>query len=371
MACFPFPSAQGSQVYVHGMARALARRGHRVTVACYAHGEGPVDPALRLLRAPAVPGYDRLRAGPDLVKPWLDLAMAGQLARRAGDFDVIHAHNYEAPLAGYLARAVSGVPVVYNNHNTMAEELPSYFLRPGARRLARLGGRLLDRSIPRWADATVAISEEAVPLLEGLGCQRVSHVPPGIDPEDLVGGRRAATRARLGLGLRPWVVYAGNPDAYQDLETLVDAVCRLPELGLLMVSASPLDRWQLRARGLPEARKRFVVTSSWPQVRDLLAASDLAGLPRQVCSGYPIKLLNYLGMGLPTVACQGSARPIAGVLSVPNGDVPAFALALQGLATDPARRAALGRAARADVHDRFTWEACAVRLERVYEGLLS
>jgi 1,2-diacylglycerol 3-alpha-glucosyltransferase len=370
VACFPFPSAQGSQVYVHGMSRALARRGHQVTVACYGHGQGEVDPAIRLLRAPSLPGYANLRAGPDPVKPWLDLAMALQLAQRARDFDVIHAHNYEAPLVGYVARAVSRVPVVYNNHNTLGEELPTYFEGARARRLAGLCGRLLDHSVPRLADASVAISEEAVPLLRSLGCRRVSHVPPGVDPEDLVGGRRSATRARLGLGERPWVIYAGNPDAYQDLGVLVDAVCRLPELGLLMVSASSLEAWASRASSLPTERKRFVVTSSWPEVRDLLAAADLAGLPRRVCSGYPIKLLNYLGMGLPTVACRGSARDIAGVIPVDDGDVEAFAEALQALASDPGRREELGRSARADVLERFTWEACAVRLEQVYGGLL-
>lgn len=365
-AAFPFPSPQGSQVYVHGMSRGLARRGHRVIVACYGHGLGEVDPSLEVLRTPRIPGYDKLRAGPDLVKPVLDAALAVRLAAIGADVDVVHAHNYEAPIAAYLARALRGVPVVYNNHNTMGEELHRYFERPLVRRAAKRFGTWLDGAVPRRADATVAISEQAAPLLRELGCRDVTFVPPGVDLDELVGDAERARR-ELDLQGRAWVVYAGNPDAYQDLEVLVDAVARLDTLGLLMVSASSLEEWEARAASIPAARKRFVVTASWDRVRDCLAASDMAALPRAVCSGYPIKLLNTLGFGLPTVCAEGSARDIAGVVSVPNGDVEAFAAALGELEASPERRRRLASAAREDIAGRFTWDVCAQRLEAIYE----
>ena len=139
-AAFPFPSAQGSQVYVRGMARALARRGHEVTVACYAHGDGVPDEDYRVVRTPRVPGYRNLRAGPDLVKPVLDLALAWKLARIPAD--IVHAHNYEAPIAAAMARVWTGTPIVYCAHNTMGEELHTYFEGRVARGLASRAGRL-------------------------------------------------------------------------------------------------------------------------------------------------------------------------------------------------------------------------------------
>ena len=350
------------------MARALVRRGHKVTVACYAHGLGEPHPSLRVVRTPAVPGYDNLRAGPDLVKPLLDAALALRLCLE--DADIVHAHNYEAPIAAYIARALRGTPVVYNTHNTMAEELHTYFEGELSRRIARVVGRTLDRTVPRLADACVAISEDAVGILEALGCQRVTHVPPGVDPEDLVTGDAALVRERYGLGDRVWVVYAGNPDAYQDLGDLVDAVLQLDDVGLLMVSASGLERWEERARALPEARKRFVVTPHWPEVRELVAASDIAALPRRVCSGYPIKLLNSLGLGIPTVCARGSSRPIQGIVTVPNGDPAAIAEALHALSQDPHRRLELGRAAALDIRTHHTWDARAAELETVYAQVL-
>ena len=358
-AAFPFPTPQGSQVYVRGMARALARRGHDVTVACYAHGTGDADPEYRVVRTPRVPGYDNVRAGPDLVKPLLDAALALRLAGLRAD--IVHAHNYEAPLAAALSRLRTGTPIVYNAHNTMGEELHTYFEGRVPRALARQVGRVLDRTVPRLAAHAVAISAPAVPLLQSLGCRRVTHVPPGVDPAEL------PETAPATLPPGPWVVYAGNPDRYQDLDVLVDAMRRVPEAGLLLVSASSLDEWA----GCGLARLHLVRTREFPVVRALLAASTVAALPRTVCSGYPIKLLNYLGMGLPTVAAAGSAQALPGVVAVPDRDPVAMAAAIRALLQDTERRRSLSRRARAHVLTHCTWGARAAELEAVYAEVLA
>lgn len=357
-AAFPFPSPQGSQVYVRGMARALARRGHRVTVACYGHGEGEPDPDYALLRTPRVPGYDNMRAGPDLIKPILDLALAARLLRQPAD--LVHAHNYEAPVAAALARLFTGVPIVYNAHNTMGEELHTYFRGRLARGLARRLGRALDRTVPRLGDHALAISPGAVGTLQALGCRQVSYVPPGVDPEDLP----LDPPADLPPG--PWVVYAGNPDAYQDLDVLVEAMRAVPQAGLLMVSAASLEAW--RGCGLPRLALRQ--TPHFAEVRRYLRAATVAALPRATCSGYPIKLLNYLGMGLPVVIARGSAQGLPGEVVVPNRDPAALAQALRGLLDNPGRCVEQGARARAHVMAACTWDARALELEAVYQEVL-
>ena len=357
-AAFPFPSPQGSQVYVRGMARALARRGHEVTEVCYAHGVGEPDPEYRVVRTPSVPGYDNLRAGPDLVKPILDLALAAQLARIPAD--LVHAHNYEAPVAARLASPLGRTPLVYNAHNTMGEELHTYFEGRVARGLARRAGRLLDRTVPRLADHALGISPGAVPTLRSLGCAHVTHVAPGLDPAEF--GEPVAP-APLPPG--PWVVYAGNPDRYQDLDVLVEAMRRLPEAGLLLVSASALSDWE---GALPKLELR--VTSSFSEVKRYLAAAAVAALPRTTCTGYPIKLLNYLAMGRVTVAAEGSAQPLPGVVTVPNRDPVALAAALRDALEHPERTRRLGASARAHVMASCTWDARAAELESVYREVL-
>jgi len=376
VAAFPFPSPQGSQVYVAGMARALARRGHEVTLACYAHGVGEPDPSLRMLRAPPWPGYGNLRAGPDRVKPLLDLALGARLWRRRGEgaWDIVHAHNVEAPILAWPAAYALGAPLVYNAHTLLGAELPLYLHGAAARRAGAALGRVVDRALPRIVQAAVVLSEEAEAAMRRGGCPEVELIPPGVDAADLDGANPARARERWGLGEGPWVAYAGNPDVYQDLPVLVRAVAELhargiPDApGLLMISASPMTDLEAMAAPIPAARRRFIQADTWADVRDLLACAQLAASPRGSCPGFPIKLLNTLGLGLPTVCAPGSARDIAGVVRAPHAE---FAEVILGLCRDRARREALGRAAAADVRERFTWEASAVRLEALYERLRS
>jgi glycosyltransferase involved in cell wall biosynthesis len=165
----------------------------------------------------------------------------------------------------------------------------------------------------------------------------------------------------------PWVVYAGNPDRYQDLDVLIEAMRLIPEAGLLMVSAAPMDNWE--NCGL--ARIRCVQTSDFNEVKALIAAAEVAALPRTVCSGFPIKLLNYLGLGVPTVVAEGSAPEMPGVLSVKNRDAKTMASAIRGLLEDPTHRASLANDARAHVREACTWDARARELEAIYATVLA
>lgn len=352
VAACPFPSPQGSQTYVRGLARALARRGHEVTVACYGYGLGEEDPEYSLLRAPVLPGQRSFRAGPDAYKPLADLLLAARL--RGCRPDVLHAHNYEGPLVAALAQGLHGIPLVYSAHNTMVDELPTYFRTGPSRRAAALIGRGLDLAIPRQADAAIALHPDTVPVLKALGCHRVSLAPPGIDPEDL------DPLPPLELGRGPFVLYAGNADAYQEIEVLTLAMRAVPEARLLIVSASAAGDFP----SLP-AGARFLCTSDFALVRRALSTATLAALPRGPMRGFPMKLLNYLGYGLPTVAAEGGAPDMPGILRFPGGDVAALVAVLRGALSNPSLVRSLGASAREYVLRTHSWEVRA----RVVEGL--
>lgn len=324
LAACPYPLHQGSQVYLRGTALALARAGHDVSILAYGHGEGEADREVRLLRGPALPGYRRTRAGPDPVKPLLDLALAAQASTVS--CDVVHAHNYEALAAALLARARTGIPVVYAAHTLLEEELPTYVSR--GRRLAGAAGGLIDATLPRQADAAIALSRRGAERLRALGCRRVWHIPPGIHPEDVEGVEP------LRIDERPTLVYAGNPDRYQDLHVLFAAMHLLPDVRLLLVSGASWEGWDVGAATVVHAR-------SWAEVRRWIAGADVAAQPRAVCAGFPLKLLNYLALGVPAVVAAGSAQGLPGEVVVRDLDAAAFAagvrVALAGPRPEPRR----------------------------------
>lgn len=371
LGAFPFPTGHGSQVYVRGMSQALVRRGHTVIVGCYSTGAGVVSQGLDVVRTPRLPGVAFTGSGPHWSKVPADLLLARNVARilRRRRIDVVHAHNVEGPLIARLASGRHGPPLVHNLHTRMAEELGVWMRLPAASAL----GAALDRAAAAAADANVAISPAAAEHLRRIGARRITHVPPGIDLDELAGADAARARATWALGARDWVVYAGNLDAYQDVPVLVRAMARTRSAGLLVVThddTTPLDALA-DAAGLPADRRRFVRSSSFADTKDALAAAALAAMPRSRCAGFPIKLLNQLGLGVPTVAAEGCAQPIGGVVSVPNGDEAAMAAAIEGLLADPERRLALGEIARLDVARAYTWDAQAATLEALYHELIA
>jgi glycosyltransferase involved in cell wall biosynthesis len=186
-------------------------------------------------------------------------------------------------------------------------------------------------------------------------------VQPGVDAADFEG----VVPAVLPDG--PWVVYAGNPDRYQDLDVLIEAMRHLPECGLLLVSASPLDGWA--KCGLE--RLKLIQTSDFEEVKSLVKAAHVAAIPRTLCSGYPIKLLNYLALGVPTVMAAGSAQPLPGVVAVPNHDPVAMAAEIRRLLENDTQRRRLGAEASAHIRSECTWDARSRELEDVYVRVLT
>ncbi len=335
----PFPSPQGTQVYVRASTRALAAAGHALTLVCYGHGDGPTDPGLRVVRTPRVPGYRRLRSGPDLVKPALALALARRIA--AEPADIVLAHHVEALAAALVARRWTRVPVVWVNHTLLAEELGSY--APALSEAVDHLGGWVDRGLARHADGIVTLSDRAAAWFRATGHPRVHVLPPAIDPGDFADVSPAETPART-------LVYAGNPDRYQDLDVIVAAMRHLPDVHLRWVSHAPSA-----GVGVGE----WIQVSGWAAARNLLAGAAVAAVPRMRCGGVPMKLLNALALGVPTVVAEGSALGLPGEVSVVGGDPVAFA--------DGVRRGlAHGRFDPAPIHRRCDWGTVANRLSHIF-----
>lgn len=379
VAACPFPTTQGTQVAIADMIRALVTRGHEVHLVTYGHGEDLPPCGATMHRARSLPGYSRMRSGPDWCKPVLNALLLAPLLRlvRSGRVDLLHAHNYEAPVPSYFARAITGIPVLYQAHNLMADELHLYFEKGRRQSLAKLTARVLDASIPRLADRCVVMSEEAIPALASLGVKQenIDLILPAV-----CWNQFAQIRSNPGRVVsRPTVIYTGNPDVYQDLDVLLRAmqlvVEQLPSARLLVVTGSQPRELLEEARrlGINESNLSVLVTREWLRVQEEMAGAQVAALPRGRCRGFPVKLLNYQAMGLPVVACAGSAKNIEhgrSGLVVADGDDRAFAAALLRLLNSPADRDRMGRAGRTSVREEHCWKSRVIQLEQTYARVI-
>jgi glycosyltransferase involved in cell wall biosynthesis len=277
------------------------------------------------------------------------------------------AHGHEGMLVALAARGIERAgrvrrrPIVYAPHTAFGEELPTYLPSRYERMagpIARMGSTL-DRTLPRRADACLSISRRMDALLAEAGAGKVVPTRPGIDPDEFaetLPERPSPPDAR-------WVAYCGNPDAYQDLPVLARAMDLLRgRLGPGAPRLVVIGDW-------PEAEVRALAPDAvvrprdWGHARDVLAGCDAAVIPRTRCAGFPMKLLNHVALGVPTVIAAGSAQGLPGEIVVPDSDANALA---EGIV-----QACVAPRVQAGAREGLTWDRTIQPLRELLGELVS
>lgn len=375
MAAMPFPSRQGTQNAVREMCRASAEAGRDTHLFTYAAGVADDTPMpFTLHRASDFPRVRSLRSGPSLVKVALDLRMTVDLARLVRRIrpSVIVAHHVEAA----AMVAALGRPFVFFAHTDMQAELPAYAPAPCSSVFAR-AGLTIDRRLARRAHAVAAISPVLASRMARLvpDASRVRFVPVSWSlPRATSDAERAGARTALGIAHgAPVVLYAGNLDAYQNWERVVEVVAivarHTPHVRLVVGTASaraPLDA-VLRRSGVWSRTLVHPIDDEAAR-RCLHAAADVAIVPRRAVGGLPVKLLDALARATPCVAAPTATAGLAlgeAAQVARGGDAPALADALGELFGAPELRRRLGVAGRAYVAERHNDARFLDALDRV------
>lgn len=383
LAPTPFFAHRGCHVRILEEIRALDALGHEVVLCTYGLGEDV--PGVRTARALRVPWYRKLTAGPSWHKLYLDVLLFVTAAWTLWRFrpEVLHAHLHEGVAMGMWLAWFFRIPLVADLQGSMTAEMSEHGFfarwRWGERLFARLEG-WIDR-----APAEIVASTE--PLVVRLGTTRsddAAHVTllgDGVDAEcfrpDPESRRRL--RERLGYGEGDLVVgYLGLLTAYQGVDLLIEVaprvVAEVPAVRFLIMGFPNEDAYRRRAErdGLGE-RVRFTGRIRYDEAAAYLSAADVAVSPKLSATEGNGKLLDYIAVGLPTVAFDTPInRAILGELGAYArlGDGGELAARLVELLRDETRRRALGLALRRRAVEQFSWQARARQLETIYGRLL-
>jgi glycosyltransferase involved in cell wall biosynthesis len=314
-------------------------------------------------------------AGPNLRKFFVyDPALAYKLWRvlSAQPFDIIHAHHLEGLLVSMPGRLRHRIPIIYDAHTMLSQELPSYWPSV-SRRAVEAVGAWLDGVLPRGADHIVAVTQDIRDCLIGehrMRPESISVVMNGVETASFRVEPPTPTDGLVRL------IYTGTLAPYQDIDLLLEAFARAhrerPDLRLCFSVSSPFDPYEALASRLGIRDVIEVVPDGLSELPGRLAACSIAVLPRTRCPGIPQKLLNYMAAAKAIVSSAGSAKILENErtgLVVPNGDTQAFAQALLRLAGNPVLARELGRSARELVERGHSWQSAAEQLERIYDQL--
>jgi 1,2-diacylglycerol 3-alpha-glucosyltransferase len=371
------PRTSGVVRAVESSAQQLRLRGHRVSIVAPAFpGHTDTDPDV--IRVPSVtpPGY------PDfpLAVPYPGPSLR---AVRALGFDLVHTHSpfVLGGIGWWMARSL-GRPLVFTYH-TRYEEYAHY--TPVVGDLARPFVGAYTTAYCNRSDCVLAPLPSIAALLRESGVRvRVAVVPStGIDvaafaPRDASGADRvAAVRARFGVPVRaPLLVFVGRLAREKNVGLLLASLAALPvDTWLVLVGDGPdreLLEAQARDRGVAH-RVRFAGTQLPAVVAEVLAAADLFVFP-STTETFGLAMIEAMAAGCAVVAVQAAASSDllrdgeTGRLVA--GDPTAFAAAVRDLLAQPARRSAMGGAARAAAAD-YDHARVTDRLLIVYQELLA
>jgi len=242
---------------------------------------------------------------------------------------------------------------------------------------------LVDRWLKERDDLLIAECEASRRFLVkrlGYAPAKVVAIRNGVDLTGWTASQidRRKKRTELRLSATDVLVGAiGRLDTQKGFATLIEAMSRLKGSPL---RCAILGEGPERARLEALVRKHRLEDSLWlpgekKEVPSWLSAFDLYCLP-SLWEGLPNSLLEAMAVGLPVIASAVDGVPEAildgqdGVL-VPPGKPAALAEALRQLVDDPARRAALGKAAQATVSERFTLRRMLEEYQAAYAVLLA
>lgn len=371
---------------IQRQARALAQRGDEVDLICVGEreelhvGEGVirVHPVASEKASGGASAYLR-DYGTFLARALWKLSVLD--ARRR--FDLVEVHNMPDILtAAALVPRLRGAPVILNMHDTFPELFSTKYGRPAGDWLERLLMRE-ERASAALATQLITVTEQARKRVEGrgVGVGRTAIVMNSPD-ERVFGPPSEPVQLPAEGPIR--VLYHGGLAPRFGVESAIRAWEQLRETAPrleLRVCGSGEDRDRLAALAASIDPGRIHVSPKpvpFEQIPAELKAAHIGVVPtlhdRFTELLLPVKLLEYVHMGLPVVASRlpGISEHFSTQDLNPYtpGDPEDLARAIEAVCADP--RAARERAARASARlTEIAWERQRERYLGLVDGLVT
>jgi len=318
------------------------------------------------------------------------LAVDLEMVRDTAGVDLLHSHTWYANLAGHIGGLLYGVPHVLTAHSLEP-------LRPWKEE--QLGGGY---RVSSWVEATayahanaiIAVSagmrDDVLAAYPSVDPARVHVVHNGIDTQKYRPDQDTEALTRYGVDeSRPYVLFVGRITRQKGIAHLLQSARDFDDDVVLVLCASSPDTPEIgeeTARAVAELRAlRGDSAVVW--IEEQAPLEDLRQLFTHalafVCPSVyePLGIVNLEAMacetavvasavgGIPEVVVDG----VTGILVPYDATAPreleiGLAAAVNSLAGDPTRAAAMGRAGRERAVRDFGWDAIAEQTVSVYRA---
>jgi glycosyltransferase involved in cell wall biosynthesis len=375
----------GCHVRILEETRVLRRLGQHVSIVTYYNGRD-VD-GLDIRRTLPIPWRQDYEVGSSRHKLAFDALLGVTTLRAALRLrpDVVHGHLHEGALIGGVIARLVRRPLVFDYQGSLSSEMVDHaFLDrsgPWYGPVRRLEGR-----INRLAAAVVTSSRRAADHLIGdfaYDARKVHTLPDCVDatafrPGLLAPADRAEDLRALGIPpQRKVVAYLGLLARHQGTDLLLHAARRVvdarPDTHFLVMGFPGTEVYGAQAAALGlGGHTTFTGRVPYELAPSRLALGNVAVAPKLSATEGAGKVLNYMAMGLPTVAFDvavmrdylhddGAYAPL--------GDASALADRILEQLAEPEAAAARGARLRARAVAEFDWARAGRMLLDVYDAV--
>lgn len=370
--CFVVSSPMTAKVFLGAHLAALSER-FSIDLAANVSRPDELDGIEKHVRAVPVPV-------PRRISPLADLAALLSLHAlfRRERYAAVSSITPKAGLLSMLAAALAGVPL--RTHMFTGQVWAArtgwkrWLLKTADRLIARLATHVLADS-PSQRDFLVAEGVVAAGKIAVLGHGSICGVDGSRFRPDVAG--RNKVRRELGIpGQAVVFLFLGRLNRDKGVLDLAAAFSALDNPAAWLLVVGPDEAGMMREMesrlGAAGERCRFVGYTDRPE--EFMAAADVFSLP-SYREGFGMVVIEAAAAGVPAIASRiygvtdAVEEGVTGLLHAP-GDVAEIAATMAALVGDPARRKAMGEAARARALGLFSGEAVTAAWRLFYVQLL-
>lgn len=304
------------------------------------------------------------------------------------------------PLFIYMYKSAKNSDLIFTNFRHLITSIPGIMLSKILGKPIILDYFDIDQKIPdfiykynaRNADVVFALTHRLFEKVKLYGCRNVVYVPNFLDTSlfKLSNEERENIRKQYSIEKNEIVIgYAGGFWCVEGLPILLQAfnnlIKRYPKIKLAIIGSI---RWTNIDDNIPKLVNDMNLTNNvilipfqpHEKVPMYLSAFDILCCPKIDCEVNklitPVKVIEYLSMGLPTIA--SSVGEISDTITdlhdgflVKPGDVNALEEMLNWVIQNPKRAKIIGKNGRITVKNKYSYEAIETTIKQTIRDLIN
>ena len=293
---------------------------------------------------------------------------AAQIAREE-DFDIIHAHDWTAYLAGVAAKIVSGKPLVLHVHATSFDQAASDNVDPAIFKIEKEAFEI--------ADSVVAISEFVKRTLiekHGVSPDKITVIHNGSDVDEPV--HHEPTLQELKAQGKKIVLYHGRITVQKGVDYFVHAAQRVlqvePDVVFVISGKGDMIGQIMHQVGAMGLSQHFIFAGAlWYEERDrMYQSADLVVMP-SVSEPFGLVPLEAIRHGTPSVISKqsGVSEVVAHALKVDFWDVDEMANKIVAALRYPVMHEQLIKEGKRELQG-LGWKSAAEKVQALYLRLI-